>query len=395
MPFHMADTATPSGTPPASSAVPAAAPAPASSSTVPKTDINSAVQGARTPAELRALATQLRENPKLMFDPKAPKPAAPAADPAPAVEATPAAEPAPETPPAEPEATQEGEQPAAEPSPETPEGADPEEDGDDGEGPVSPLSGKRAHLRLNEADEVGRLALAYQRRNKDWSLEQSLDAARKQLGINPVEAKAQPKEDPATAALPKTVQDVDTLTSQLLAEYKKAMSEVRFEDAADTQAKLMQLTQHRSNLERSAERQEAQAAAKYDSDFDQAAAQAVDLYPFAADTKSPAGKRMAQIEADLKRLNDPLYYSPQKPLKIAQMVAAELNIAPRNKNAAPAKPAAVPTAPAPKKGMVPTGGSRSTPPPANTKPVIDQKISAVRNVHELRQVLRSVGVNSA
>ena len=60
------------------------------------------------------------------------------------------------------------------------------------------------------------------------------------------------------------------------------------------------------------------------------------------------------------------------------MVAAELNIAPKKKGAAaPAKPAATvtPTQPALKKGILPTGTSRTTVPVA-TQPAIDAKIKA-------------------
>ncbi len=373
---------TTTGGQPPTAATPAA-PAASSSTVQVQQDLGTKAKAATSPTELRALTEQLRQN---QLKPVAPTPPAPV-ETAP-VEETPAPEatteqpqeteaPAEETPPAEAEAT-----------PET------EETEDEGEGPVTPLTGKRAHLRLNESDEVGRLALAFQKRNRDLPLADCIAAAQKQLGITPKQEAQAPAvtEDPKVAALPKSVAEVDTLTSQLLADYKKAMTEVRFEDAADAQAKLMQLTQHRSTLERRAETEKQEQAAKYDSDFTKSEAQAVDLYPFAADPASAGAKRMAQIEATMLKNSDPAYYSPNKPLLLAQMVAAELKIAPRNKNAAPAK-AAAPVVPVQKKGVLPTGGSRTVP-VTNTKPPLVQAVGDVKSVHDLRKVLRSVGVQT-
>jgi len=373
------------GNPPQQAVVtPAAAPAPASSSTS-QTDINAKVREANNPAALRALAEQLRQNP---INTAAPKPPA-----QPVVEETPAVEEAaPETPqdpvgeetPTEPEANPQGEA-AQEPE---------SEEGDDsGDGPVTPISGKRAHLRLPETDQVGRLAAALMKRNRDMPMAEAVAKASEQLGVKPA-ASQEAESAPEVPGFPKTVQEVDALTKQRLADYKRAMTEVRFEDAADIQAELLGLTQHRSNLERNAERQSTQAAAKYDSDFSQSEAKAVDLYPFAADPKSPGGKRMMEIERALEQNGDPLFHSPNKPLRIAQMVAAEMNIAPKSKTP-PAKPAAAPVAPTQKKGVLPAGSSRSTPPAANQPPAIDARIKAVNNPYELRKLLREVGVKNA
>lgn len=384
----MSESESPSGQPPAKvSATPAAAPAPASSSTVQQ-DLGTKAKAAVTPAELRGLTEELRRN---QLKPAAPAQATPpAAEPAPAEE-SPAPETTPETPQEETPAV-EGDTETAETNPED---AAPEADGDetDGEGPVTPLTGKRAHLRLNENDEVGRLALSYSKRNKDWTLDQAMEAARNQLGIKPKqEAQAPAAEDPAVAALPRTVADVDAAIEKLFADQEKAMTEVRFEDASKAFREIQKLTLHRSSLERRAETEQQQAAAKYDADFTRSEAQAVDLYPFSADPTSAGAKRMAQIEATMLKNGDPAYYSANKPLLLAQMVAAELKIAPRSKVVTPAK-AAAPVAQAPKKGVLPTGGSRTTP-LTNQKPPLAEAVGKVQTVHDLRKVLRSVGVQT-
>lgn len=387
----MAETSASSGLPSTSSS-PAAAPAVASSSTS-QAEINAKVREAKTPADLRALTEQLRKAPisTAPVQQKAPVPEA-----APAVEATPAEVPA--EPAAEAEVQPEGEQPAAgtEATPEEgqdqaaaePEG---EETEDGGDGPITPVSGKRAHLRLPENDQVGRLAAALMKRNRDMPMAEAVAKASEQLGIQKAPESKQ-AEDPQTPKLPRTVKEVDAATHQKLADLKKAMSEVRFEDAADIQAELMQLTMHRSNIERSAEREASQAETKYHADYSASETKAVDLYPFAADPKSPGGKRMMEIERALEQNGDPLFHSPGKPLKIAQMVAAELNIAPRSKT--PPVKAAAPVAPAPKKGVLPTGSSRTVPPAANQPPAIDAQIKAVKNPYELRKLMQSMGIRS-
>lgn len=381
----METSAVPSGTPVATTTPVAAQPA-TSSSTV-QSDFDNRVKTATSLTEIRKLRDELARTPKAPPATQQP-PAAQSEAPA---EATPAAE-APATTPESSEATPEAaaSEPAQEqPAETTPETSEPE-DTDEGEGPVSPITGKRVHLRVNDADEVGKLALAFQKRNRDWSLKQAIEAAEKQLGISP-QAQSNPTEaKPTSPQMPTTVQETDTVVAQKLADYKKAMAEVRFEDAADIQAEILKLNLHRSGLERSAEREQQNAAAKYDADFSASEAKATDLYPFVKDEASPGLKRIKEIDAALKANNDPLYYSPDKPLKLAQMAAAELNIAPRNKNATPAKPAAAPATPAPKKGIVPSGSSRTVPQPP--KPLVDPSIAGIKTYADLRKAKQALGL---
>lgn len=374
------------GKPPAEiAATPAAAPAPASSSTV-QDDFKGKVQAApNTPLALRSLIDEMKA--------ATPKPGAKApapTEPAKPVEATPVAEPeavveAPVEATPEPEATEQApaaDQPAAEP----------EIEDDGGEGPVTPLTGKRAHIRVPENDEVGRLALAFQKRNRDWTLSQALEAAQKQLGITPQKTEAT-EATPTGPQMPKTVADTQTVYEQTLADYRKAMTEVRFEDAADLNAKLMQLTLHRSTLERRAEQQEVQQEQAYNDGFKASHAKASELYPFASDPASAGAKRMLEIDAELKANDDPLYYSPNRPLKIAQMVAAELNIAPKKKGTpAPATAAAPAPAAQPKKGIVPSGSNRTVPPAP--KPAVDPEISGIQSMADLRKQFKKLGIRT-
>lgn len=370
----------PRGSPeaPAATTVPAAALAPASSLNQ-ETSATERARGANSPQAIRSLLSDLRKSP-------VPKPAEAKPSDAPAPEA-PAAEAQPETQPeAEPEVnTPVDADPAADP---TPDGGDDPSDDEGGASPITPITGKRAHLRLPpESDKVGRLALSILKRNQDFTLEEATARAKEQLGIKPEAPPA--AEEPAKSDLPTTVEAVDAEQDRLFAERKKAYSELRFEDVADFDEKMRKLDRHRLNLEREADRQQTVAAQQYDQAFTKSEARAAELYEFAGNPESPGAKRMLEIDAALKENDDPLYSSPDKPLRIAQMVAAELKIAPRRKGqpAAPAK-AAAPAQPVPKKQVIPGGGSSTIPPASNPTTAVAEQVSGIKTVHDLRKFLK-------
>lgn len=329
------------------------------------------------PAPAQPPAAQPAATPDPLPTDETPPAAAPDAAEQPAGEETPAAEPAP------------GEETPAAPAA---QGDDDGADDDGGEGPVTPHSGKRAHLRLADGDEVGRLAASYKKRNRDWTLEQCLNAAKDQLGVKP---EATTPAAPAQASdLPATIAEVDAAEETLLAQKEQHLTSLNFEAAHKVDVALRKLDRHRSQLEKDAEKQESQRVTGYEKDFNASHARATEIYPFVSDPNSPGGKRMLEIESSLEELKDPLFNSPDKPFKIAQMVAAELNIAPKKKGAAaPAKPAATvtPTQPALKKGILPTGTSRTTVPVA-TQPAIDAKIKGIRTIADIRKFRQENGL---
>lgn len=372
-------------------AAPQAAEAPASSSLQPPTqDLNARIAAAKSPAEIRRLTEEnravmeaavdkARKTPHMEIPPDL-KAAAEAearekakAEEAAPTEEAPAAE---ETPATEPEA-------APEAAPETP--ADEAEDGDT---PLEPITGDRVRLKFAEGDKVGRLAASILKRNRDLTMEESILRAKKQLGIKDPEATpAAPKSD-----LPETVEATDAMLDKLDADREKALTDLRFEEVAKIDRQLRKLDRHRLGLERASERSAAEQAAAYDREFNAAVAKAADMYPDSTNPESEFGKRMLEIERELKDADDPLYSSPNKALKIAQMVAAERNIAPKRKGAppAPAKPA-VPAV-APKKQVLPAGGSKTTVAVTPQKPAIDSRVSEVKGVKDLRALQAQLGI---
>ncbi len=346
---------------------------------------------ASSPADVRALLSDLRKQ-----------------KPAPPVEAKPNPEPAKaETPATTEEAateetTTEETKETSEETPvteeakgaETTEETEEEENDGGGDGPIEPLSGARTRLRLAEDDKVGRLAASFMKRNKDMPMTEAVARAQKQLGVTTekateTEAAAKPKSD-----LPATVEDVDSELAKIEAEREKALVDLRFEDVAKFDRSLRQLDRHRMTLEREGERNLAKQESAYNTAFTNSEARAIELFEFAGKPDSEGYKKMAELDAFYKETNDPLYASPDKPLKIAQMVAAELGIAPKRKGSAvtPAKAAAPAViTPAPKKQILPGGGSRTTPQVINPTIAVAEEVGKIANPYQMRNFLKSLG----
>ncbi len=399
----MAETVLERGSPAPQAAVKPSSAAPAvDSSLQAQQDFTRRVAEAKTPAEIKALVAQAAPvlKQQLLKKPEAPKtevavkPTPEAAPEAPveAVEETPAAD--------APEATDEA--PAADAAPESAgetapngdENADPsgEYGGDDN--PVTPYEGTRAHLRLAKDDKVGRLAASYMRRNRDMPMEEAMEKAKTQLGIKPQSNDAKPTDSPNAAPnMPATLDATEVAIKAAREQRRKANVELRFEEATEISEKIEDLMQHRLTLERDAERKQASDAVDYNRKFAASEVRAVDLYEFASKPESEGGKRMREIEEDMELSNDPTFHSPDKPLIIAQMVAAEMRIAPRRKGtpAAPAKSAAPAAQPA-KKQVLPSGGSRTTPVATNQPPAINSEISQITNPQQLREFRKKHGL---
>jgi hypothetical protein len=279
----------------------------------------------------------------------------------------------------------------------TGEDTDETEESDAG-GPVTPIAKSKIHLRLKEGDEVGRLAMAYMKRNRDMTVKEATAAAEKQLGVKPEPAPA-PEETPKApdpAALPDTIEGIDSAIDAVEVERMKLAESLDFAGAYKLDAQLRKLERQRLAVEKAAEQAKVQEAATYDSAFTRSEAKAIELYEFAAQFDSPAARRMVEIEKVLQENEDPLFYSPDKPLRVAQMVAAEMSIAPRvngnGKMATPVK--AAPSAPAlrsPPKQIIP-GGNSGTAPKVSSQTADIAKIKGITTLTDLRKFRQSLGL---
>lgn len=374
---------------------------PAPQAPAPKDTFLDLVNSAKSPAELRAAAERLRTLQKPPVNPPIPpQPDESGAGPTPAPKVEKPAEPAAPAEPTAPETPAEPATPSEEPTaapeePTTPPASEEDDDtpGDD----ITPTKAGRNRLPLNEDDEVGRMAAAFKRRNRDWTLEQALEAAKAKLGKNkpaePAAAPAKPKSN-----MPETVDEVNAKIAELRAQKRTAATELRIDDVASLDDQIFDLAQHRESLQRQAERQETQQAAAYERQFAESEAKAADLYEFASNPESPGGRRMLEIDQALEDTGDPRFHSPNKPLLIAQMVAAELNIAPKSKKSAavapkPAAPAPGTPAPGKPKSQVIPGGDSRTAPAAPAKNEIDTLIAAARTPAEVLALHKRLGIS--
>ena len=276
--------------------------------------------------------------------------------------------------------------------PETPAEAAPAEPEAPGATPepssVETPEAKNLRLKLPESDKVGRTAAAYQQRNPDWTLKECIAAAERQLGIEstPAPKPEAPKAD--QNGFPTTIEGVDAAIESLEMERRAARVQMDLEKGEDIDMQIRRLDRHRLTIERQAEQQAAQQVARYNQAFDAAESQAQELYEFARNADSPGAIRMREIEQELKLTGSPLYESPDKPLKIAHMVAAELNIAPRSKKAATAAPKPV-APPAPKKQVLP-GGSTVPVATNTTESARIAKIQAAVTPYAIRNLARDI-----
>lgn len=385
---------------------PAATPPPVLSQTQdPK--FTEALSKATSVEEIRALTERAKSG---EFKTAEPAPAAPPAEPKPGEDPTPPAEPAAEpAEPGEPKEPKPGEEPAepeeppAEPTAEpTPEPKDEDEDEPEGD-EINPSKAKKIRLGLPESDEVGRLAATYQRRNRDWTLEQALAAAKEKLGVKPepaAEPSAEPRAPVVDDGLPKTVAEVDVAIEALEDAKAKAADELNVTESAKIDRQLRKLDHKRSDLIRDGERQAVvqhqREAARYTTAFNESNTRAVDLYAFASDPASPGGKRLVEIDRQLEENKDPLFGNPNKPLIIAQMVATELKIAPRSKRP-PVVPAKAPVPAVPPKSpkqVLPGGGSRTAPTTVSVPTARATEIASVKSEADLRKLHASLGIGS-
>jgi hypothetical protein len=386
--------AEPAGTTAQTAPTPAAG-TPAASSLQADQSFSSKIEKASTPAELTGLLSSLMKR----------VPAAPEkqAEPAQASAESAAGETPAETPSEESAPPAEGEEtpPAESAEEETPPGetAETEELSEtDRDQPVTPSTANKIGLRLPKNDELGRLATAYMRRNADWTLEQAMEAAKAQLGGNKPSATAAETTAPTKPAdpdLPGTIEEVDAKAAQLEEALEKAAEELDTLKEAKIHRQLRKLDRHREELKSQAVQQQATGVEHYNREFTASESRAVELFPFAADPNSDGGKLMVEIEKALEETQDPRFFHPNKPLLIAQMAAAELGIAPRRKGApaAQAKPAVTtPPAPTNKKGVLPSGSSRTVPVSTNPNGEFVKSVGSVKTALDLRKMTEGLGI---
>jgi hypothetical protein len=196
-------------------------------------------------------------------------------------------------------------------------------------------------------------------------------------------------------AKPTTAVEVQTLTDLAWATRTKAM------DTDLNMTAVAQLDQvigrDLRQMETSVQNQQLNArhaeVARFNDQADASKVRAIELYPDVTIADSALVKKMIEIDAELKASGNPLFDSADKPLKLTQMAANELGMAPRSKAAAaspqpvvkPTRPAQPPFAP---------GSARTTSASVPTGQ-LEEKLSKISSVEELEAAKRELASSPA
>lgn len=326
-----------------------------------------------------------------------------------------APQPAPDTPaPAEPETTPTAEPlapaatpapaPTTEPAPDTPAPADDTAQPGDTE--------KTKRFRVRTDDPVEAEAFKIKQRNPDLSLDECL-------------ARAKATQTPTNQNQPSTTERTSAKAKDELAQKIKAHAAASSQYETDKAAALMEeilnlrdevqsLTASEANAQKQKETDtQRQEEARYNATFDASLAKSKELYDFVSQPDSAQAKRMKELDDQFKEQEDDLYFHPNKPLIIAQMVAGEFGIQPKTKSAPPAPATAVPPATPPATPAPATAPATAVPakPPVTTRPLpaaapgaattaspapaanLEASINSVQSIHDLERLGSQLGID--
>jgi hypothetical protein len=129
---------------------------------------------------------------------------------------------------------------------------------------------------------------------------------------------------------PETVEEAQAYLADLRAQRKQAFAkDLDFEKAAELDEQIEAVKDHIGNLKQAEVLTRQNQEAKWNQVLETSKAKAVELYPDVTNPESELVQKMVEIDGLLKETGNDLFYAPEKPLKLAQMAANELGIAPK------------------------------------------------------------------
>ena len=265
----------------------------------------------------------------------------------------------------------------------------PDTDDDKDDDADQPESLKSVRVRLQPKDDHEAKALELKKRNPDMSLAECLERTK------PPEAASEEGEEGDQQPKDELTEQYDAVQSEIEELEKKQLDlteEMEFTEAAKVakeiralDKKLSTLHVQREQKRLSTEKEEQSLAEKeYDAAEEASKAKAMEFYPDVTNAKSKLVARMVEINEQLKEADDDLYYSPDKHLKVAQMAARDLSIAPKTKTE-PAKAQKRPK-PAP---VSPAGGSMRTT-TTNQSTQLEKGLATIDTVEDMEDFLASL-----
>lgn len=212
---------------------------------------------------------------------------------------------------------------------------DDEDKEDESESEAEAQSREKSRFRLRSDDPVERRAFELRARNPDLGIEDCLQRAKRELGVADTGDNEEGDGDDASSEA-NTPEAIEARIAELREQRKQARELLDMEKADDLDDQIVemrfQLQQAKSTFEQSQSVAQQRQESEFNEQWDNAAARAESLYPDLLAEGSDAFDRMAEMDAALKESDDPRYYAADKPLRLAQMVAAERNIAPKAKH---------------------------------------------------------------
>jgi hypothetical protein len=224
---------------------------------------------------------------------------------------------------------------------------DQSEETEDEEEEERPDTSNANRYRIKARNDVERTAFALHKANPSWTMEQAIGEAKK---IHPEQATESTTHDDTEDESPEVVQSqIDDLKQKRKEAIKEFDAELQIE--LEDQLEVLRDKKAKLSYERTA--RAATEEQRFYAEADQATNDAVQLYPDAANPQSALAKEMARIDRDMIATDNPLLYDPKKALRIAQMAANNLAIAPRSTQSKNATVKKVSTRPA----LQPSSGS--------------------------------------
>ncbi len=241
-------------------------------------------------------------------------------------------------------------------------------------------------------EEDTRLQERFRFKNDD---DKAVAALAKAKGISLVEAAQQyaalgkPKEqttESTNAEAPETSQSVSARIKELEAQAKEAATALNFDEAEDFRALANDLRDKLIDLKLSEREAAKEAESKQEREFytkyEASEQKTLQFYPDAGKADSQLAKEMAALDAQMKELGDPLYYSENKPFILAQQAAVKLGI-PMTKPGTATKPASKSVQHRP---MQPASGNARTTTTDATKQ-LSEAIDGVNTVAEYEKLV--------
>jgi hypothetical protein len=229
-------------------------------------------------------------------------------------------------------------------------------------------------VRIGSWSKTEREALQLRARNPDLTLEQAMSMVKGKDGSD------------SPAPVEPTPEEIEAKIDAKAQEKANAMKSLEFDKAAQLELEMADLAKAYRRADKVAVEKEAIQKVARAEETESAKRLAVDTYPDTANKDSVLTKKMYEIFDILQDTKNPLVNDPNLPIRLAQMAANELGIAPRGK--AQAKVPSPSVARRSQPTIQPASGNArtNTPQPINAKDVL----SKIEDVEQFRALMASL-----